>query len=386
MQVLWRIPITSEGIPIYGFGMMLFLAFILCTWLAGRFAESEGISKETVQDLAIWVFIGGLLGARTTYLLNEDPRPGLVEFFRKLPMIWEGGIVLYGSIIGGTVSFFLAYFLIYRKRGLSVPRFLDAIAPAIALGIGLGRIGCLLNGCCFGQVACADGPVYFPAKFPLSAPCRETLVDSGAQTVAGFTLAEDRVQTGQGARIAAVLPGSPAYQAGLRPNARIQTVNGFPIYSSAEMHRYLGSMAAWPRGETTLTLTYQPQGEEQTVTTTISPRSLGLYPTQLYETISMGLLMLLLIAYWGYRKNPGQVIAVMMAAYGVHRFLNEMLRDDPRPKGFESYGSIFLMVTGLMLWIYYQLLSRSPGAANETGSGKPFSGKSGTSPGLSPSS
>src|SRR5580700_7692828 len=101
MQVIWRIPILTnwfpEGVPIYGFGMMLFLAFVLCTWLAGKRGEREGIKKDTIQDLAIWVFIGGLLGARTTFLLQEKPRPDLIEFIKKLPRIWDGGIILYGS-------------------------------------------------------------------------------------------------------------------------------------------------------------------------------------------------------------------------------------------------------------------------------------------------
>ena len=68
-QVLFRIPPWSDtGLPIYGYGMMLFLAFIICNWLAGRRAIKEGIPKERVQDLAIWLFVGGLIGV-CLYLL-----------------------------------------------------------------------------------------------------------------------------------------------------------------------------------------------------------------------------------------------------------------------------------------------------------------------------
>src|SRR4051794_40114316 len=102
LQVLFRLPIkvnwAPEGIPIYGFGMMLFLAFLICTWLAGRRAEGEGIPRQYIQDLAIWLFIGGLLGARVTYILQDNTMPQfgarwLGELVSRLPRIWDGGII-----------------------------------------------------------------------------------------------------------------------------------------------------------------------------------------------------------------------------------------------------------------------------------------------------
>src|SRR3954471_16357263 len=182
-QVLFRIPIrtqaTPDGIPVYGFGMMLFLAFIACTWLAARRSEREGIRKETIQDLAIWIFLGGLIGARVTYLLTERPWLGFADFIKNLPAIWEGGIVFYGSLIGGTISYFVAYFLVFRKHGVRTRRLLDAIPPSLAPGLWLGRLGCFLNGCCFGSVACASCPAVTPVAFPLAAPCRDVLVAEG---------------------------------------------------------------------------------------------------------------------------------------------------------------------------------------------------------------
>src|SRR5258708_953498 len=108
-QVLFRIPIPFllPGVPIYGFGMMLCLALFLCTWLAGRRAEREGIPHVIIQDLAIWLFIGGLVGARITYLLQEPP-PTFFDFLYQLPRIWDGGIILYGSVLGGMSGYALA--------------------------------------------------------------------------------------------------------------------------------------------------------------------------------------------------------------------------------------------------------------------------------------
>src|SRR5262245_6600061 len=72
-QVIFRVPFpgVEDGIPIYGFGLMLFVAFVACTWLAGRRAQKVGIDKDRIQDLAIWLFIGGLAGSRAVFLLLE---------------------------------------------------------------------------------------------------------------------------------------------------------------------------------------------------------------------------------------------------------------------------------------------------------------------------
>jgi len=367
-QVIQRIPLPfnseyfPDGIPIYGFGMMLFLAFLLCTWLAGRRAEREGISRETVQDLAIWVFAGGLLGARICFLLNEKPIPGFVEFFTKLPRIWDGGIILYGAVIGGLVSYFLAYWLIYRKKGLQTRRLADAVAPSIALGLMLGRFGCFLNGCCFGGVACAACVVPTGAMgFPLSAPPREVLVQQGIQTAAGFTLRT--IDLGHDRRLSTeveqVDPNSAAYVAGLRPGATIVAVNGKPVQSGETIGGVL-ALGTWPRGQWSLTLEYRPAEETETETITFQPTTLPLYPTQLYEVISMGLLMLVLLAYEGFRRNPGQVAAILMIGYGIHRFLNEIL-----------------VAAGVAMWVWLQKFKKIDppvepvGRAAQTPSEKP---------------
>src|SRR5262249_31214826 len=108
-QVLFRIPLrfgwAPDGIPVYGFGMMLFAAFLICTWMASRRAEREGVAGSLIQDMAIWIFLGGLLGARITYLIGEQPPSSIGDFFYQLPRIWDGGIVLYGAVLGGVAAY-----------------------------------------------------------------------------------------------------------------------------------------------------------------------------------------------------------------------------------------------------------------------------------------
>src|SRR5947208_1453657 len=139
-QVLFYI--RGIGIPVFGFGMMLFIVFVVTTWLAGRRSERAGMPRDRVQDLVLWTFLGGLVGARLFYVIQygiTDPW----EFFR----IWNGGIVFYGSALGGWLAALVAHRVFLKRFNVSVWRLADALAPSIAIGLCLGRIGCFLNGC-----------------------------------------------------------------------------------------------------------------------------------------------------------------------------------------------------------------------------------------------
>jgi prolipoprotein diacylglyceryltransferase len=346
-QVLFRIPLRTalspDGIPIYGFGLMLFVAFVVCTWLAGRRAQREGIAKEHLQDLAIWIFVGGIVGARIVYMIQYH-RP-IDEFYK----IWEGGLVFYGSAIGGVIGYALAYVFVIRKHHLSSWQLADIVAPTVAIGLCLGRIGCFFNGCCFGNVAtCTECP---RAHFWLCNPAYSHVVQRGYQTAAGFTLRD-----GSELIVDQVEPGSPAATAGLRTGDRILAVNEEPVGRSHELEAALFGR----RGLTDLTLSVARSGQLVEVGP-FRPQSLGLHPTQLYESISMGLLFLLLLAFYPFRRHYGEVFVLFMVCYAVHRFFNEMLRDDTAPLAdgltLSQNGSILFFLAGVALWLW---LRRQP--------------------------
>jgi phosphatidylglycerol---prolipoprotein diacylglyceryl transferase len=341
----WLLGWVPGGIPVYGFGMMLFLAFLLCTWLAGRRAEKVGINKEVIHDVAIWVFLGGLLGARITYLLiGPDPAESVGEFFSRLPKIWDGGIILYGSVAGGVLGYALGWWFSFRKQGVETLVLADVVAPSIALGLALGRIGCFLNGCCYGQVVCADCKPTYPVHFPLSAPSYYPLVANGSQTAAGFTLKPGAVRPVVGA----VEPDSPAARAGVQPGQVITEVDGHAVTDRDGLRLAVFNFDAKGRSE----LELKVEGRDDPIRYT--PRTLGLHPTQLYETVSMLLLLLLLLAYSPFKSRDGQVMGLLMVCYAVHRYLNELLRSDDRPTGFEAYGSVILLAAGvaLLVWLW----------------------------------
>src|ERR1700677_3897291 len=191
-----------DSLPIYGFGAMLFLAFVSCTWLAAVLSKREGIDFERVQDLSIFIFICGIVGARIFFILfvMSDAEPRWHWF-----AIWDGGLVFYGGFVGGVIGFFLAYAIFLHKYGISRWKMVDVIAPCAALGLCLGRVGCLMNGCCYGNVACIDCPE-IAIHFPLSAPPRFDFVKRGVQTTAGFTMKEQSIIVDK------VEPDSEAYK------------------------------------------------------------------------------------------------------------------------------------------------------------------------------
>lgn len=121
------------------------LAFLGAILLAARRAPALGLSPVRAVDLGMVSFVSGFIGARVFHVLIEAP-----EYYLRHPervfYFWQGGFVLYGGLIAGILVGF--YFLKYLKEPIG--RWADLGAPAILLGIGIGRVGCLATGCCHG--------------------------------------------------------------------------------------------------------------------------------------------------------------------------------------------------------------------------------------------
>jgi phosphatidylglycerol:prolipoprotein diacylglycerol transferase len=163
--ILFKIPLTipfygHAELPIYGFGIMLVLAFIFAPWLAWWRARREGLDGDVILDMGFWIFVAGLIGARAEYCREYWGKD--IHNLLEALQYWKGGIVFYGSIVGGIVGFF-AYWWFNR---FPVRPYLDAIAPSIALGTFFGRLGCFLNGCCYGDQCRLPWAVTFPAESP----------------------------------------------------------------------------------------------------------------------------------------------------------------------------------------------------------------------------
>lgn len=141
--------------PITSFGVMMFLSFVAGAWVLGRQLVRYNIDRQLAWDLLAWIAVGGIVGAKLWYValhpadLLANP---VGEIFSR------GGLVWYGGFIGGV----LAYWLQIRGKKLPMATMFDATAPALAIAIAIGRIGCFLVGDDYGLPTDSAVGVIFP--------------------------------------------------------------------------------------------------------------------------------------------------------------------------------------------------------------------------------
>src|SRR5450432_2503609 len=137
---------------------MIALAFVFGLWTATRRARRENFSGEAVADVTLWIMVGTILGARAAYVLTYWNDEFAGQPVSEIFAIWHGGLVFYGGLIGAIITG--AIYLRWKK--LPLWKIADVLAPSIALGSVFGRIGCLLNGCCYGRSCDAPWAITFP--------------------------------------------------------------------------------------------------------------------------------------------------------------------------------------------------------------------------------
>jgi phosphatidylglycerol:prolipoprotein diacylglycerol transferase len=138
--VLFRI----GGFSVYSYGLMIALAFAAGIFLLMRNARREGIPEEKMLDMSLWITVAALVGSRILYILIE--LPAFLAEPRAIFAIRSGGLSFHGGLLFG-----IAAGLIYTcRQRLPQGKVADLVAPLLALGYAMVRIGCLLSGCCFG--------------------------------------------------------------------------------------------------------------------------------------------------------------------------------------------------------------------------------------------
>lgn len=143
---------------------MVAMAFLVGLWTASRRGLRDGIPPEKTLDIGPWLIVGALLGARTFYAVEYWDNLMRDPLFPSAPwtevfMIQRGGLVFYGGLLGAA----LACVVYVRWKKIPLWKMADVLAPSVALGYVFGRIGCLMNGCCYGRACSLPWAIRYPA-------------------------------------------------------------------------------------------------------------------------------------------------------------------------------------------------------------------------------
>lgn len=151
------------------YGILVVCGFMAGLWTASRRAPRYGLAGDTLLDMGPWLMLGTILGARAWYCIAYwDDIVKSAAYYHESPalevfMVQHAGLVFYGGLIGAS----LTCILYAHWRKLPLWRLADALAPSIALGSAFGRVGCLMNGCCYGKVCTAPWVIkYLSIRFP----------------------------------------------------------------------------------------------------------------------------------------------------------------------------------------------------------------------------
>lgn len=300
---LFRIP--GLDITIYAYGAMLVLAFLSAIGLAKFLARRHRMNPEIFVNMGMLALLGGVVGARLVHVIsnwngffaNGINANSLFDAIN----IRSGGLSYYGGVLCATP---LCILYGIRKK-LPLLRAMDIVAPCLMVGLGLGRVGCFFNGCCWGDVC--NGPV--AVRFPYDSPPYESHVEKG------------------------LIPFPDEL---LRPD---ETKPGFARPMTAR----------------------EANRDPRTASIAAAQRSLPVHPTQLYSTITALLIAGILISYFG-SSSPGQVFALMMILEGAGRFVLQLMRVHPPLVHIGGFGisqngviAAGLFAAGVVFWLVVRL-------------------------------
>jgi phosphatidylglycerol:prolipoprotein diacylglycerol transferase len=172
-------------VTVYSYGVLLAAAYLLGLQFAMLRARSRGLDGQRVMDLGIWIIISALVGAKLLLLIVDFRQ--FTSSPRELLNLARSAGVFYGGLIAAVA----VAFVYMRRHRLPLWTTTDVFAPGIALGHIVGRLGCLLAGCCFGRPTSVPWAITFrdPAAManvgtPLNVPLHPTqLYEAGAEAL-----------------------------------------------------------------------------------------------------------------------------------------------------------------------------------------------------------
>jgi len=368
MVIIWAAlaffaPLLVEpgyGIPIRGYGVMMLVGVIAGVGLAVYRARQMGVDPEIIFSLAFVLFITAIVGARVFYVIqywDEQFRADtLGQTLQNVLNVTQGGLVVYGSLVGGLAGG--VWYL--RRNKLPLLAVGDLIAPSMLVGLAIGRIGCLMNGCCFGGICEQPWAVTFPFNSP---PYQEQLSDNLVPPL-GLRLREATIEEGDRLQrvvvISGIDPQGIAHDRSLEIGAEVTRIDGREVKSLEHALHIL----AQPRSELQIDQKPPAGGATETISFAL-PRSRPVHPTQIYSAINAALLAALLWVAYPFRRRDGAIIALLLTLYPVTRYLLEEIRIDEAGRFGTGMTISQLVSLGILavvagLWFYIFRQSAAP--------------------------
>lgn len=153
-----KIAFQFGSLTVTWYGLLVALGFYLGGWTAARRAPRAGIHADRIWELLPWIILGAVAGARALYVASYWRRDFADQPWWEVFAVWRGGLVFYGGLIGAA----LATMVWARVKAVPLWTLADLLAPSLALGHAIGRLGCLMNGCCFGRRCELPWAIRFP--------------------------------------------------------------------------------------------------------------------------------------------------------------------------------------------------------------------------------
>ena len=301
---------------IRSYGVMMVIGFLAAVTVIRYLSRHFTSNPQHITNAALYSLIAGVIGARTFFVIHY------FNEFRSNPLgvfeIWNGGLELLGGVL---LAIAVIWFYIHYHR-LPMRHYLDALAIGLVAALVFGRIGCFLNGCCYGKPTDLPWGVHFPY-------------------------------------------GSFSYLSQIKADPeRNRSVPYIDLPDS-----YFGYRDAQDQYVPGLKPLSELTPEQRTLVTQGQYRGLPVHPTQLYSSAGAVLLGLILLLYlrrsqWGeesgvypFLARPGSTFSLMFILYGIGRFLIEFVRDD-NPFEIASLTisqllSLGLIALGTLLMVYF---------------------------------
>ncbi|MFC1635243.1 prolipoprotein diacylglyceryl transferase [Planctomycetota bacterium] len=317
---LFEIPFIHVTVKSYG--LMMVIGFLAAVSMIRRLSRGFTPDPQLITNAALYSLVGGVIGARIFFVVHyfDKFRESPIEVF----FIWQGGLELMGGVIAAISIIF--FFLVYHK--LPIRRYLDVLAVGLMLTLVFGRIGCFLNGCCYGKPTDLSWGVRFPYY-------------------------------------------SFAYVSQVNPDPQRNRSKPYMQLPNEYFSGFDENGFGYLKPKDDLT-------EDQRIEVTRGQyRCLPVHPTQWYASGLAALWFFFLYMFWrraersrtadNSRKlfaKPGCTFALMFIFYGLIRFLIETIRDD-NPFEYAWWAmykggtvsqnlGIYLIVLGVVLMILFQ--------------------------------